>query len=420
MKILWITNVLLPEAKLLISKDSVFRGSGGWILALAEKISQQKETSLHIASITNLVDSYKIEKGKLITYHLIPLSSNSACYCNKYEDVYRNIYDTIHPDIVHIHGTEYPNSLAALNACGVKRTVVSLQGIVSVIAPMYLGGITKKDILSNLTFHDIVRPGLLRQQRDMKKRGKYEVQLLNKVRYVIGRTSWDKTHVWAINPYILYFHCDEILRKEFYENYDWSYDNCTPHSLFVSQGSYPLKGLHILIGALGIVKKHYPDVQLRVAGRDITFSKWTCSDRFRISTYGHIIKKLIVRNNLQDNIQFTGNLTAEKMREEYLKANLFVCPSIIENSPNSLGEAQILGVPVIASYVGGVPDMMKGNEDNLYRFEDMESLANKICCMFKKTSKIDTSGVQTSAANRHSQECNVINLIKIYKEVSEG
>jgi glycosyltransferase involved in cell wall biosynthesis len=39
----------------------------------------------------------------------------------------------------------------------------------------------------------------------------------------------------------------------------------------------------------------------------------------------------------------------KKMITEYRNAHIFICPSSIENSPNSLGEAQLIGVPVIAA-----------------------------------------------------------------------
>ena len=48
-----------------------------------------------------------------------------------------------------------------------------------------------------------------------------------------------------------------------------------------------------------------------------------------------------------------------------------------------MGEAQLLGVPVIASYVGGVPDMVTHGETGLlYRFEEVEMLAEGIRNLF--------------------------------------
>ena len=45
-----------------------------------------------------------------------------------------------------------------------------------------------------------------------------------------------------------------------------------------------------------------------------------------------------------------------------LDSHLYVYPSLMDNSPNALCEAQLLGVPCIATYVGGIPKMEKDIE----------------------------------------------------------
>ena len=140
-------------------------------------------------------------------------------------------------------------------------------------------------------------------------------------------------------------------------------------------------------------------------------------DKIRLSGYGLYIRRLIKKYKLEGKILFTGNLNGEEMKQEYLNSNVFVCPSSIENSPNSLGEAQILGVPCVASYVGGIADMMKGNEDNLYRFEEIEMLAEKICTVFSnKGSQIDMKHV---ASKRHDGMQNCDRLYTIYENILE-
>ena len=103
------------------------------------------------------------------------------------------------------------------------------------------------------------------------------------------------------------------------------------------------------------------------------------------------------------------------MKKEYLNSNVFICPSSIENSPNSLAEAQILGVPVIGSYVGGIPDMMLGDETYMYRYEDTVMLAYLICQLFAKKGQIDMSLMRDQAIMRHDPKKNVETLINIYK-----
>ena len=105
------------------------------------------------------------------------------------------------------------------------------------------------------------------------------------------------------------------------------------------------------------------------------------------------------------------------MKQEYLRCNVFVCPSSIENSPNSLGEAQILGVPCIASYVGGIPDMMRGDEEHLYRYEDVDALAYKIVSLFEQNGFLNTEPMRQKALLRHDAETNLNTLMNIYKSI---
>lgn len=418
MKVLWITNSLLPEANALLGVKTEVKGTGGWVFALANAL-KWKDIKIYIAAISDLVKTLTKVEGEQITYFAIPRGNGDVRYNKQHEEAYREIYQEVKPDVVHIHGTEYPHSLAALNACGAEHTVVSLQGLVSVIARYNRAGISKWDALKNLTFHDFVRGGIIRQQREMFNAGEYEKEVLYRANNVIGRTSFDRQHTWAINPVARYYHSDEVLREEFYESRRWSYDECTAHSIFMSQAAFPIKGLHIVVQALAIVANHFPDVQLRVAGQDLTRKNEGLKGLLRLTGYGCIVKKLIKRYGLNDRVSFTGRLNAKGMVEEYLNANLFLCPSSIENSPNSLAEAQLLGVPCIASYVGGIPDMMKGDEDHLYRYDDAEMLAYKICELFEKAGNIETEIEHQSALYRHNREKNINELIEIYLELAK-
>lgn len=148
----------------------------------------------------------------------------------------------------------------------------------------------------------------------------------------------------------------------------------------MSQAYSQWKGLHKLLMALPFIKGEYPRVQLRIAGADITGgSKWVQ----RISGYGSFIRNLIKKLGLEENVTFLGSLDEEIMSVEYRNAHVFVITSIIENSPNSLGEAQIIGTPCVASFVGGIPDMVDDGVNGLmYRYEDHISLAFKIIRLF--------------------------------------
>ena len=107
------------------------------------------------------------------------------------------------------------------------------------------------------------------------------------------------------------------------------------------------------------------------------------------------------------------------MKREYLFSNVFICPSSIENSPNSLGEAQILGVPCVSSYVGGIPDMIPNIDcGRLYRFEEVEILAQIICDIFAHTSLENQNIMISTAKKRHDSYQNTETLISIYRNIS--
>ena len=416
MKILWITNFLFPEAISQITDCGEFNTTGGWVLGLADVLTEQKDIELSVATVSHLVKSLTIINGKNITYYIIPLGKGNIKYNKEYESYWKKINLYMQPDVVHIHGTEYSHGLAFVNACGGEKVIVSIQGLKSGIAPYYCAGLSRKIILRNITFRDLIKGGIYRERRRFYKTGKLEIEILPKVNHIIGRTSWDMAHVKAINPAATYHFCNEILRKEFYDGSCWKYTDCNKHTIFLSQGSSPIKGLHQLIKAMPLILHYYPDTIIRIAGRNIINNDGLYGF-LHFTGYGKIIKKLIKKYHLEDKLIFLGPLNANQIKDEYLHSNIFICPSSIENSPNSLGEAQILGVPCIASYVGGIPDMMVSNEDGMYRFEEIEMLANKICNIFASSNHYNNDLTMHLAEKRHNATNNIQQLLSIYKQL---
>lgn len=414
MKILWITNILFPEAEQLLNGAGELKATGGWMLGAANALLQNKEVKLTVASVSTKVHKLTKLEGHDILYYILPMGKGNMNFNMEYCKYWLQVNNDVNPDVVHIHGTECSHGYAYMNACGCDNVVISIQGLTSAYYYYYYYGMTKKDIYRNLTFRDIIRGSILSGQRQFKQRAAYEIEMIKNAKHIIGRTSWDKARVWAINPNAEYHFCNETLRSDFYDGSRWIYNKCNKHSIFLSQAGYPIKGLHQVLKAMPFILRHYPDTSIRIAGADITKSS-TLSEKLRLSGYGRYIKRLINKNALEDKVTFTGSLNGEQMKQEYLRTNVFVCPSTIENSPNSLGEAQILGTPCIASYVGGIPDMMKENEENLYRFEEVEMLAEKVCRVFADAEKqVD---MHVIAAERHSSKLNCGILLSVYIKI---
>ena len=409
MRVLWITNIIFPApCKELGLPSPVY---GGWMLSSLEAIRKlHPEVEFAVATV------YRAKEMKTIyadgvTYYLLPARIDNTRYDKSLEAYWMKVNETFRPDVVHIHGTEYAHGLAFIRACGADNICVSIQGLVSVYYRYYYAGISSWDILKNITVRDVIRwDTIFQQKRKFENRGELEKEYLKTVPHIIGRTSWDKAHLWAINPDAEYHFCNETLRPVFYQR-KWEYDKCDKHTIFLSQAGYPIKGLHKVLEAMPLVLRHFPDARLRVAGQSIVDKPF-----YRMSGYGKYIRLLINKLGLNDKITFLGTLSEEEMCEQYLRANVFICPSSIENSPNSLGEAQIMGVPHLAASVGGVPDMMKGNEECLYRFEEVEMLAEKICDVFSMSIYDEEQQIKT-AHIRHSEAINSQTLFDAYNVI---
>ena len=416
MRILWITNKLFPDVcKELGIEQPVF---GGWMYASAKALCKTSKTiDLGVATLYG-GDELQTLKIKGITYFLIPNQRDNWKYHQSLKLYWKSVKEDFLPDVIHIHGSEYPHGLGYVEACGNENVVVSIQGLVSVYERYYYGGISRKELIKNTTLRDYFRvDSLFSQHADMQKKGRNERSLLQSVKHIIGRTSWDKSHAWEMNPDAEYHFCNETLRKEFY-GHEWEYSDCEKYSIFLSQGHYPIKGFHQIIKALPIILKHYPKTEVYLAGRDFVNLPW-----WRLSGYAKYLKSLMKKFDIRDKVNFTGLLNGEEMCDRFLKSNVFVCPSAIENSPNSIGEAQILGVPVIASYVGGTPDMVEYKETGLlYRFEETEMLANAVCTIFnddKFTNKLSKNSRKVAKA-RHDSNKNAEDLNNIYQKIDNN
>lgn len=93
---------------------------------------------------------------------------------------------------------------------------------------------------------------------------------------------------------------------------------------------------------------------------------------------------MIRQYKLEKHVTFLGTLNPEDMCMAYINTHIFVSASSIENSPNSVGEAMILGVPTISSDVGGVKNMLVHEQEGyIYPFDEPYMLAYYIKKIFE-------------------------------------
>ncbi|MDF4222882.1 glycosyltransferase family 4 protein [Maribacter sp. M208] len=412
-KVLWVINELFPEVADYLKLETSY--VGGWVNGLANNIKTKESIELHISTV-HQVDSIKQFYDNKINFHVVPSVKNNQDYDKNLEKEWKVLISEVQPDVIHIHGTEYAHGLALMNSCPNQKYVISIQGLVSVYVKYYLANLSFSTILKNVSFRDVIRFDTIWQGKSKyKKRGKFELQYLTKTKNVMGRTDWDFAHAKSINQQVNYHFCNETLRDSFYTEVKWKFNKIEKFSVFLSQCSYPIKGLHQMLEALTIIKKYNPDVTLNIAGENIL-----AKNKIKITGYAKLIQRLITKYNLKDNINFLGILNEHQMKDQYLKSHVFVCPSSIENSPNSLGEAQILGVPSIASYVGGNHNLVNhGHDGYLYRFEESEILAQLIIKLFNKHELCEriSSNAIVSGELRHNRKINANRNLEIYKNI---
>lgn len=408
MKVLWVCNIPLPA----IADDMGIRVNhmGGWLTGIAGEITRKKEIEL---VITFPQSGKEGSTGSASGYKYCGLPQKNIGHA------FKDVLGSEVPDLIHIFGTEFHHTLQCVkvaNEIGYgEKTIISIQGLVSFCSKHMFANMPL-NVIHSWTLRDILKfNNIYRSQKDFEKRGREEIAAIKGVKHVIGRTDWDEACVKLINPEVIYHKCNEILRPSFYEG-AWSYKGCEKHSIFVSQCSYPIKGFHQLIKMLPDIRKMYPDVHIYTTGIS------PLRRNIRKNSYTRYLEKLIHKNHLEDNITFLGMLDEKQMKERYLRTNVFCMCSSIENSPNSLGEAMVLGVPVVASDVGGVKNMMSHNEDGLiYPFDEEYMLPFYIGRLFRNGNDVQafSENARKHARDIFAKDINAERLFSIYLEVSK-
>ena len=375
MKVLWLCNLIPPQAGEILGISGIPKE--GWVEGLMTAMaSKASEVSLAIAFPVSEEhdgkrDTFVIGDDFEFTFFAFREDTvHPETFDPSLEGRMNRILDEFHPDVVHIFGTEFPHALAMGRAVcgddfhyhpGRDRLLITFQGICAAVAADYMACLPD-EIVSSTTFRDTVKKDSIKQQQEkFQARARNELEAAGFAGYLGGRTSFDKKWATRLGPEAKYRYAGEVMRAVFYEPLPTDINRDT-NTIFVSGADYPLKGFHILLRALMDI--NWPELKIRVAGQNIV-SRNTLKEKVKISEYGKYLGELIERGNLQGKVEFLGRISAEQMREEYLKCGMYICPSSVENSPNSIVEASLCEAPVIASRVGGIPDIIEDKKECL-------------------------------------------------------
>ena len=411
MRILWFTNT--PSCY--DSKSHNSYNGGGWISSLQREIESNNEIQLAVSFYMNN-EPFKVTiKGT--TYYPIPTIPHTMI--NKmvklivkgknklYKEqenysikAYLKVIEDYKPDIIHIFGSEQDFSLIA--SFTKIPIILHIQGFINPIFNAFFPpGISEKKYV----WSDLHPSNILKRKREialLKKNARRESKTLRNIKYYLGRTTWDYNCSKIYSPDSIYFHCDEILRKSFYNDL-----NPTDRikGRIVTTISTPLyKGTDLILKTAQLLKTLGIIFEWRIWG-------------IETSTY---IKNLTRISPEEIGVKFCGIINEENLKKELSECAIYFHPTYIDNSPNSLCEAQMLGCPIIATNVGGISTLIEhGNTGYLIPSNDPFQAAYYITLLLKDASKAELLGQngRKIAIKRHNPTIIREQLLIAYKQI---
>jgi len=250
----------------------------------------------------------------------------------------------IQPDVVQAFGTEGPYGYAAVTSP--FPNVVYLQGVVSKL-------VYQARRIYNLDWVRLFMSQFV--ERYVIRRGKY----------FIAESRFSADFVRSRNPDATIFMLPNLIRYEFFETTKTSLGLETD-IIFWGRVTES-KGIFDLIEAFSELHGDFPGVRLELIGP--TDDK---IERLRI-------ERKLQQLNLKQFVFLTGMQSPEYIVKRLENALMMVYPTHLDTSPNSVLEAMVAGVPIIATRVGGIPDMVEHNITGiLVSPRDPERLAQAI------------------------------------------
>lgn len=169
---------------------------------------------------------------------------------------------------------------------------------------------------------------------------------------IMGRTQWDKSFSKLYAPNAKYFHIDEVLRNSFYSDVLVTQTKKVNEVKIISTISPIIyKGVDVILKSAQLLKKH----------TNINFS-WKLIGIPHDSKILKFYEKELNLNHKKLGIKCIGFKNDQELKNIISNSDLFIHPFYIDNSPNSICEAQILGRPIIACNVGGISSIILDKE----------------------------------------------------------
>ena len=397
---------------------------GGWVNELIDGI-QQTNSDIHIgyAYTTSVVQPSKEKIHNIQVYSIYekPLNKIEKLYHHWvgykkiqdpiYIDQMINIVKDFNPDIIQIFGVE--TNLTCITKYTQIPCIVHIQGIIASCYNAYFPpSINIYSILRyNFTFNEII----LNNKYKLAYRKMYyhkinEAKYYKDIKYAIGRTEWDKNMLKVLSPHCIYFHINELLREQFYLSSKWEYHLTNDIIVITSTISEVMyKGLDFILKTAKILTE--------IVGLNF---RWNVIGIDKHSQFVKFHEKLFDINSEKYNISYKGRRNADQIITDLLNSTFYIHPSYIDNSPNSLCEAQLLGVPVIACYTGGISSLIEHKKTGLLvSTNDPYETVSYIAQYYSNKNflkELSEAEIQV-AEKRHNKNIVIKELLKTYETI---
>lgn len=421
MKVLWLSNSPCSS----INRHGGKTIQGGWLISLELEVIKNKQIDLSIAYLSNIDEPpfdyngthyYPVvignakKKSKLNTLRFSRLSDAEK------EKIaipqINEIVNKVKPDIIHVHGTEelWGNVLKFVVDVPI---VFSIQGLIAPIKEKFFSGISKNNAFVFDSFREkILCEDIKSNWKSFCYRAKRELDFLSKAQFIFGRTFWDRGCSLAINPNRKYYEVNEIMRAAFY-NARWTKQHKVGEKFHIvstiSGGIY--KGLDTVAKTAQVLSNY---TKLNYEWHVIGYPKH--------SKWEKLVEKETGIKISDFPVSFHGRLPEDGVINMLTTSDLYVHVSHIENSPNSVCEAMMLGMPVIATFAGGTASLLRNGVDGLlFQDGDPYVLAGMIVEIAQNPELANKYGqsARSVALERHNPEKVYQELILGYKAILE-
>ncbi len=416
MRVLWFTNTPSLATEPLTGKPTV---GGGWIESLEKKMLEMPNVQMAVAYPLKGDKVHTIELGQG-RYYGIPAQTPSRIQRwrerhlaeleprDRQVGYYLEIVEDFKPDVIHVFGSEraYGLMIPLLKV----PALVWIQGNLTVYAKMWFSDLTREDVKKYSKPQSFIN-GLswVHKYRRAEKVAAREREIFAYCKHFTGRTPWDRRLAATLSPGANYYHCDEVMRDPFYTAQWAPHHDRDKYVFFTTIRGNIYKGLKSLYETAAVLK--------RVLDKPF---EWRLAGINPQNELAHIVEKKLGYTQKDVNLNLMGNKNPFELVSELQHADIFIHPSHIDNSPNSVCEAMMVGTPTISTNVGGIPGLMEeGVEGLMVQPGDPFAMAGAIMDLIYHPAKAQAISEQARKRGLYRNDPDRIaaDLMNIYEHV---